>query len=149
MAIERVTGTLDPVQPNFNRKGYARFNLLRIVEPDGKAREFRNVATGGQVSNEIIAGGQGTYYFTTAEGALGLFGVRRPDGAANYAHFSNVEIVVLVGGLLGTLAGIARFVFGFGIPALGYILGPPLLAAWFYLNLKKQAARRAFEADNA
>lgn len=149
MAIEVVDGTLEPAQPRSIKRGYGRFDGLRIRTADGQVRDFPKVATGEPVTAEAIRGGEGRFYFTTADGPLGLFGVRRPDGSSYYAHFSNVETLILIVGLLGSLGTTARFGFGVDFPLLAAVLGPLLLLGWIYLDGKRRKAKRAFDAENA
>lgn len=149
MAIEIVDGMLEPIQPRSTKRGYGRFERLKIRKADGSVREFPKVATGAPVTEQVIQGGEGRYYFTTADGPMGLYGVRRPDGSAYYAHFTNVEPMILVVGVLGTIAAVAKFGLGFEqLPMLASILGPFLLIGWFYLNGKRKAAKRVFDAEN-
>jgi len=148
MAIEVVDGTLEPALPRSTKRGYSRFDVLRIQTADGTWREFPKVSTGPGIADHLRAGGPGRFYFIKVDGPLGLFGVRRPDGAAHYAHYTNSETIVLVVAVLGTLCAIARFGFGVQAPWLAAVIGPFLLAGWFYLNSRKQAAKRTFDADN-
>ena len=149
MAFEIVDGMLEPLQPRSTKRGYGRFEKLRIRTADGNWREFAKVATGPAMTPEVIAGGEGRFYFASADGPLGLIGVRRSDGSTQYAHFSNVETIMLVVGLLGSLCTIARFGFGVDVPLTASILGPLLVLGWAYLNNKKKVAHAAFLADNA
>lgn len=148
MSVQIIEGVLEPAQPRSTKRGYARFDRLKITTADGQIREIAKVATGEPVTSETIRGGQGKYYFVTADGPMGLYGVRRPDGTKAYAHFTNVEPMILIVGLLGTLCAIARFGFGYGAPLLAAILGPLLLIGWFYLSTKRKNAKRVFDADD-
>ena len=99
---------------------------------------------------EIRRGGQGRYYVATSGGATALIGVRRPDGAAVYSHYQNVEPIVLVVGSLGVLGAIAKF--GLGVedfPLTPCVLGPLLLIGWYYLRSQRLGQQRAFAADTA
>ena len=149
MGIEIVDGVLEPAQPSGTKRGYARFKVLRIALPGGKVQDYHKVSTAEPVTSEVMKGGEGRFYFTTTDGPLGMFGVRRPDGAAHYAHFSNVEKLLLVVGGLASIGSVARFGFGVAFPLLGAVLGPLMLVGWFYLDGKRKAALRAFEADAA
>lgn len=148
MGVEIVEGTLDPGQPKRNKRGYALFPQLTITTPAGERRSFAKVATGEPVTSEVLAGGQGRYCFTRSGGALGLVGVRRPTGTSVFGYFTNMIPIMVVAGLLGSLFGVARFIFGVeGLPLTPAVLGSLLLAASWYLHSQKQAARHAFEAD--
>lgn len=148
MSVTIIEGNLEPAQPYRNRKGYARFERLKITTADGDLREMAKIATAEPITSEAIKGGPGKFYFVTADGPMGLYGVRRPDGTRIYAHFmGNNEPIILGVGLLGTLCAIARFGFGYEAPLLAAILGPPLVAGWYYLSTKRKNAKRVFEAD--
>lgn len=145
MAIEVIDGVLTPAEPFRRKRGYTRYKELRIAAADGTERTLAKVAAGGVMVDEIARGGRGRWFVTTADGALGLYGVRRPDGAAHYGHFTNMEPFVLVGAIIGLVALLARLLFGEG-PLLAAVLGPPLLLAWFYLRHQRLAAKSAFDA---
>lgn len=149
MSVTIIEGVLEPAQPYHHKKGYARFERLKITTANGQLREVAKVATREPVTSEAIKGGPGKFYFVTADGPLGLYGVRRPDGSKIYAHFmGNFEPMILIVGLLGTLCAIARFGFGLDAPFLASIIGPPLVVGWYYLGNKRKNAKRLFEADD-
>ena len=148
MGIEIVEGVLDPAQPKRIKRGYALFPELAITTPSGERRAFAKVATGEPVTSEVLAGGAGRFCFQRSGGALGLVGVRRPDGQAAFGYFTNIVGILTVVGVLGTLFTVARFGFAVeGLPLTPAVLGPLLLAGAWYINSQKQAARRAFEDD--
>ncbi len=149
MAIEIIDGTLDPIEPHKTKRGYSQFNRLRIQTAGGAWREFPKVYTGPGMAEHLTEGGAGRFYFDKVDGPLGLYAVRRPDGRSYYAHYSNSEFIALIIGAIGTAGAIVRFGFGVPFPWLAAVIGPPLLAGWFYLRHRKQAAHQAFLADNA
>jgi hypothetical protein len=150
MAVEVIEGTLEPAKPIAGNKKYGRYKGLRITQADGRIRSLGKLAAGGGMLDEIRKGGQGRYYLASSGGGRALIGVRRPDGAKVYSHYMNIEPIVLVVGLLGTLGGIARF--GFGVedfPLTSSILGPMLLAGWYYFRSQRRAQQREVDADSA
>jgi len=150
MAVEIVEGTLEPGQPQRNKRGYAFFPSLTIVNPQGERRTFAKVASGEPVTSEILRGGEGRFCISTSGGATGLVGVRRPDGSASFAYYHNLAAIVITVGILGLLCAIARFGFGLeDLPLTPAVLGPILLAAGAYMLSQKRAARQAFETDAA
>lgn len=150
MAIEIIDGTLVPTQARRIKRGYGIFAPIKITTADGTVRTFDKVATGEPVTSQVAQGGQGRFYLARFDGAMALIGVRRPDGSSYYAHPHNMIPIVLTIGALGTLCAIARFGFGYSdMPLLAAVLGPPLLAAGFYLKNQKDVARRTFQADAA
>ncbi len=149
MAVEVIEGTLEATEPTRGKRGYGQYVALRIDGANGQERTISKVAAGPAMVEEIRQGGAGRYYLARADGANALIGVRRPDGAAIYAHYQNIEPIVLIAGLFGAAAAVARFGFGadmFLIPAL---LGPLLLVGWFYLRSQRLAQRGFFEADRS
>jgi hypothetical protein len=147
MAVEVIEGTLEPATPAHVKRGYGRYSSLRFDVPGAAPRTFDKVAAGPAMLREIERGGEGRYFMATADGAKALIGVRRGNGTATYAHYQNLEPLVLIAGLVGTAAGIANFVFGADLPLLAWILGPPLLLGWLYLRSLRLGKKRAFDAD--
>ena len=148
MAREIIDGTLEPATPTKVKRGYGQFSNLRIRTADGALREFPKVYTGPGMIEQLAQGGTGRFYFDKVDGPLGLYAVRWPDGRSHYAHYSNAEKLALVIGIIGTLGASARFGFGVQFPWLAAVIGPFLLAGWFYLNSRRKAAHQAFLADN-
>jgi hypothetical protein len=150
MAVEVIEGTLEGSEPSRGKRGYARYDTLRFATPDGQARTFAKVAAGPAMIEEIRRGGAGRYYMATADGAKALIGVRRADGGSTYAHYHNIEPIILIVGLLGTAAAVARFGLGVAdMPLLASVLGPLLLVGWFYLRSQRLAQRKFFDSDGS
>lgn len=151
MAVEVIEGTVEPIHDPRPGKKYGRLDRFRIVTTAGGAREFPRIAIAQPVRGEVAKGGAGRYYvFKGGDGAVGLVGVRRADGTEIYGHFMNVEPVILVVGVLGTLCTIGRFVFGItDLPVLASILGPFLLVAYAYMRRQRISAKQVFDADGA
>lgn len=146
MAAEIIEGTLEPAQPISTRRGYARFDGVAITSASGERRVLPKFATGEPVTSEIIKGGAGRYYFAKVDGGHAIFGVRRADGTATYGHYDNLETMLLVVGLLGTAAAVARFGFGVEAPWLAAILGPLLLLGWGFFRNRRIAQKTLFDA---
>jgi hypothetical protein len=150
MAVEVIEGTLEASEPSKSKRGYARYDRLSFAVPDAQPRTFAKVAAGPAMIEEIRRGGAGRYYMATVDGAKALIGVRRADGGATYAHYHNFEPIILVVGLLGTSAAVARFGLGIAdMPLLASVLGPLLLIGWFYFRSQRLAQRKVFEADGS
>lgn len=148
MAVEVIDGTVEPSEPVGRKFKYGRFEQWRLTTASGETRIFRRIAAAEPVMGEAAQGGAGRFYIVKAEGAYGLVGLRRPDGREFYAHYSNVEVMVLVVGLLGTACAIGRFGLGIAdLPLLASVLGPLLLLGWLYLRGQRRAGLRRFEAD--
>lgn len=146
MAVEVIEGTLAPTQPKSRKRGYGRYPQLVVTTLDGGERKLAKVAAGPAMVEQIALGGDGKYYVAKADGALALCGVRRPDGAAHYAHWSNLEPILLVVAVLGLGVGLLRFGFGVDAPLTPIVLAPILLLFWLYLRNQRLSARRAFDA---
>lgn len=148
MAHEIIDGTLEPAQPSSRKFSYRRYKSLTITPDGGAPRIFPKVAAHANLEEEIARGGHGRWYLTKADGQLGMFGLRRADGTAKYGHFSNIEPILLVVGILGALVGIARFGFGVeDLPLTPAVLSVLLLGFYFYLRSKRLAAKASFDAD--
>lgn len=148
MAVEVVEGALQPSEPAGGRKKYAWYKGLAISEPGGQVRSFGKLAAGGAMIEEIRRGGEGRWYVATSGGATALIGVRRADGTAVYAHYQNIEPVILVVGLLGVLGGVLKF--GLGVedfPLTPVVLGPLLLLGWWYFRSQRLAQENYFKTD--
>ena len=150
MAVEVIEGTLEGSEPSRGKRGYARYDSLRFAAADGQVRTFARVAAGPAMIEEIRRGGAGRYYMATADGAKALIGVRRADGSATYAHYQNLEPIILAVGLLGTASAALRFGLGMtDMPWLASGLGPLLLIGWFYLRNQRLAQRKFFDSDGS
>lgn len=149
MAVEIIEGRLETAQVKSRKRGYAVFAPLSIVTDDGQIRSFPKVATGEPITSEVLKGGVGRFYIADSDGAKGMLGIRRPDGTEFYGHFSNHAPIIMVVGVLGMLGAVAKWGFGVAdFPITPIVLGPLLLLAGLWLTSKKNAARKAFEADN-
>lgn len=148
MAVEVVEGDLQPSEPAGGRKKYAYYKGLTITQPGDHTRSFGKLAAGGAMIAEIRRGGQGRWYVARSGGASAFIGVRRADGSAVYAHYQNLEPIILVVGLLGVLGGVLKFGFGLAdFPLTPVVLGPPLLLAWAYFRSQRLEQQRFFEAE--
>jgi hypothetical protein len=150
MAVEVIEGDLQPVEPAGGNAKYARYKGLAITAPNGQVRSLGKFAAGGRVIDELRRGGPGKYYVASSGGANAVIGVRRSDGTAVYSHYMNMEPIVLVVGLLGTLGAVLKF--GLGIedfPLTPCVLGPLLLLGWWYFRSQRLEQQRFFEMQMA
>lgn len=146
MAIEVVEGVLEPAQPSGGKRKYARYAGVKILEVSGRTRSLGKLAAGGPVIEEIRRGGQGRWYVVSSGGATAIVGVRRADGTAVYAHYMNMEPIMLVVGLLGVLGGVIKYGFGVAdFPLTPIVLGPLLLLGWWWFRGQRLEQQRFFE----
>lgn len=149
MAVEIIEGNLSPAQPSSGNRKYARYKALRFNLAGGNSRSFEKVVAGGAVIEEIARGGEARYFIAKSGGATAVIGVRRADGTAVYAHYMNLEPIVLVVGLLGVICAILRFGAGFeDLPLTPCLMGPLLLGGWYYFRSQRLEQHHAFEADH-
>jgi hypothetical protein len=146
MAMEILDGSIDPAQPVRAKGKFAMFKTLHFRDRSGASREIANVCTGGEVSDAIRKGGSGKFYLSSGGGQTGIHGVRLDDGTKAYAHYNNMEFIVL----LGIAAGVAAFAFS---TATGSMMITPLViavllvAAYVFLRSVRVAGKRQYDAD--
>ena len=145
MSNEIVTGTVKPVEPRREKRGYCYFDQVVIEQDGGKQRVLNKVSVGGEVAKAVRRGGKGRFYVSTYGGQTGIHGVRLDDGTEAYAHYNNVELVLLIGIAAGA------FMLGVGLAGLdGFmitpvIIGAALLVLYFYVRSKRIAAKKQFD----
>lgn len=146
MAVELLNGTIDPVEPKKLKRGYAIFDTVRFHDRSGAERLLKNVCTGGEVTELVRKGGTGRFYLSSGGGQTGIHGVRLDGGTQAYAHYTNMEFIVL----LGIAAGVAAFVIGLvtgEMMMLPVIIGVLLIAAYFFMRGIRVSGRKQYEAD--
>ena len=95
--------------------------------------------------------GEFAFLFLSRSRALRCaFGTRRDDGTAVYAHYQNIEPMLLVVGLLGILGGVLKFGVGVGdFPLTPVVLGPPLLIGWWWFRSQRREQQQFFDTHAA
>ena len=147
MALEILDGTIDAAAPVSARGGFAIFDTLRFRDRAGAERTFKTVCTAGAVTDLVRKGGTGRFYLSSGGGQTGIHGVRLDNGTQAYAHYNNMEIIVLIGiaAGLGTAAiGIATGEWFWALPSL---IGVLLVGGYVFLRGVRIAGRRQFEND--
>src|SRR6185503_11959056 len=125
---------------------FAMFKALHFRDRSGATRDIANVCSGGAVTDALRKGGTGRFYLSSGGGQTGIHGVRLDDGTKAYAHYNNMEFIVL----LGIAAGVAAFAFS---TATGSMMITPLViavllvAAYVFLRSVRVAGKRQYEAD--
>ena len=148
MATEILDGTIEPAEPIRNKRGYLMFDTLRFRDREGGERSLKKICCAGDVGEAVRKGGAGRFYLSSGGGQTGIHGVRMDDGTKAYAHYTNMEMIVL----LGIAAGIAVLAIGLftgDIMLLPVIIAVLLVGAYFFLRSIRLSGFRQYQADNA
>ncbi|HSI00708.1 MAG TPA: hypothetical protein VLA02_08910 [Reyranella sp.] len=146
MAVEILDGTIDPAEPVRAKAKYGMFSALRFRDRNGGERTLSKVCTGGELTALVRKGGTGRFYLSSGGGQTGIHGVRLDDGTSAYAHYNNMELIVMI----GIAAGAAMLVIGVvtgDILWLPVVIGVLLLGAYFFLRGIRVAGKRQYDAD--
>jgi hypothetical protein len=146
MAMEILDGSIDPAEPVRSKGKYAMFDTLRFRDRSGAERSLKKVCCGGDVTAAVRKGGSGRYYLSSGGGQTGIHGVRHDDGTSAYAHYNNMEFIVL----LGIAAGLAMLVIGLvggEMMITPVVIGVLLFGVYFYLRSVRVAAKRQYDGD--
>lgn len=149
MATEILDGTIDPAEPVRSKRGYLMFDTLRFRDRKGGERSLKKICCAGDVGAAVRKGGAGRFYLSSGGGQTGIHGVRMDDGTKAYAHYNNIELLLLIGiviGLFFVVVGIAG-IDGFMITPV--VIGAAFVVLYFYVRGIRVSGRRQFEADNA
>lgn len=145
MSNEIVTGISQPVVPRRAKGKYCLFERVVIDEAGGKQRVLTRASAAGEVAAAIRHGAKGRFYLSTYGGQTGIHGVRLDDGTEAYAHYNNLELIVLI----GVAAGLAMLAIGLsgvdGFMITPVLIGAALLVMYFYLRSNRLAAKRQYD----
>ncbi|MCE9524257.1 MAG: hypothetical protein K8S25_17700 [Alphaproteobacteria bacterium] len=147
MALEILDGTIDATAPVSARGGFAIFNTLRFRDRSGVERSFKTVCTGGEVTDLVRKGGTGRFYLSSGGGQTGIHGVRLDNGTQAYAHYNNMEIIVLIGIAAGLGTAVIGVTSGEWIWALPSLIGVLLAGAYYFLRSVRLAGKQQYEND--
>lgn len=146
MSNEIVTGSVAAATPARSQRGYCLFDPLTIEVDGGGQRVIKKASAGGAVADALRRGGKGRFYLSTYGGQTGVHGVRLDDGTQVYAHYNNVEKMLVIGvfaGLFMLIVGLAGYE-GFMITPV--VIGAALAVFFFYLRSNRLAAKAQYEA---
>ena len=146
MAVEILDGTIEPATPSRNKRGYVMFDSLRFRDRKGGERELKKVCCAGDVGTAVGKGGAGRFYLSSAGGQTGIHGVRMDDGTRAYAHYTNMEMITLI----GIAAGVAVLVFSLlqgEVMLIPLIVTPFLILIYVFLRSVRLSGKRQFDAD--
>ena len=147
MALEILDGTIDASAPVRASGGFAIFDTLRFRDRSGVERSFKTVCTGGAITELLRKGGTGRFYLSSGGGQTGIHGVRLDNGTQAYAHYNNMEFIVLIGIAAGIGTAVIGIVNGEWIWALPSMIGVMLVGAYFFLRGVRIAGKLQYEND--
>lgn len=148
MATEILDGTIEPREPARSKRRYLMFDTLRFRGRDGGERELKKICCGGDVGDAVRKGGSGRFYLSSGGGQTGIHGVRMDDGTKAYAHYNNMELVMLIAIAVGAA------VLGIGLLAGDVTITPVVIAVllipfYFFMRSMRLAGKRQYDSDNA
>ena len=149
MAVEVVEGSVEPTEPSRTKRKYALFDRVVIRQADGQERVLARVSAAGKVADAIRRGGMGRFFLSDFGGQKGIHAVRLNDGTSAYAHYNNIELIMLI----GVGAGIFMLLVGLS-GADGFMITPVIIGAvmalfYWFVRAHRVAGQRQYEADNA
>jgi hypothetical protein len=139
--MEILDGTIEPAEPVRDKRGYLMFDTLRFRDRKGTARELKKVCCGGEVGAAVRKGGAGRFYLSSGGGQTGIHGVRMDDGTRAYAHYTNMEMISLI----GIFAGLLSLAYGLSqgeVMLVPLLLTPFLVGVYFFLRSIRTAGKR-------
>lgn len=147
MALEILDGTIDAAAPVRASGGFAIFDTLHFRDRNGAARSFKTVCTAGAITDVLRKGGTGRFYLSSGGGQTGIHGVRLDNGTQAYAHYNNMEIIVLIGIAAGLGTAVILITTGELFWALPSAIGVLLIGAYVFLRGVRVAGRQQFDND--
>ena len=124
------------------------FDILRFRGRDGGERELKKICCAGEVGAAVRRGGSGRFYLSSGGGQTGNHGVRMENGTQAYAHYNNMEMIVLIGAAAGMFMLVLGIVTGEWM-ITPVVIGFLLIGAYVYLRGIRVSGHRQFESDNA
>jgi len=147
MALEILDGTIEPTASIQARNGFAIFETIRFRDRNGKERSFKTVCTAGAITDILRKGGTGRFYLSSGGGQTGVHGVRLDDGTQAYAHYNNMEIIVMIGIAAGIGTAIIGLTSGEWFWALPSLIGVALVGAYVFLRSVRISGKQQYEND--
>ena len=148
MAMEILDGTIEPAEPVRTKRKFVMFDRLRFRDRNGGERELKNVCCGGDVGAAARRGGAGRYYLSSGGGQTGIHGVRLDDGTKAYAHYNNMEPIILAGIAVGVVLLVLRLM-GMDVMTTPIVIAVLLVGAYLFLRGIRVAGKRQYDADGA
>lgn len=146
MTVEILDGTIDAATPISTKGNFAVFAPLRFRDRNGSERILPKVCSNGAVTEILRKGGTGRFYLSSGGGQTGIHGVRLDGGKEAYAHYNNMELVVLIG-IAGGIGGLIIWLVSGEMMLTPVVIGALLVGVYFFLRSIRIAGKRQFEAD--
>lgn len=148
MAVELLDGTIEPAEPVRRKGNYVMFKELIFRDRSGAERKLAKVCCRGEVAEAVAKGGAGRFYLSSGGGQTGIHGVRMDDGRSAYAHYNNMEPIILAAILLGFGLLAWGLTTGEEIMMTPVVLAVLLVGAYIFLRSIRVAGKRQFDADS-
>ncbi len=146
MTMEVLDGTIEPRDPVRSKRRYLMFDTLRFRGRDGSERELKKICCGGDVGDAVRKGGAGRFYVSSGGGQTGIHGVRMDDGTKAYAHYNNMEPIILAGIALGAILLVLRLI-GYDVMITPIVIAVVLVGAYLFLRGIRVAGKRQYDDD--
>lgn len=146
MAVEILDGTIEPAIPTYSKGSFAVFAPLRFRDRKGAERSLPKVCSSGAVTDALRKGGTGRFYLSSGGGQTGVHGVRLDNGTQAYAHYNNMEFVVLLG-VGGGFAAVLIAIFSGEVMITPMVIGVVLAGVYFFLRSIRVAGKRQYDSD--
>ena len=147
MALELLDGTIEPAEPARRKGRYVMFKELRFRGRNGGDRTLNKVCCGGDVGDAVAKGGSGRFYLSSGGGQTGIHGVRMDDGKSAYAHYNNMEPIILAAIALGAGLLVWGLTTGEDVMITPIVLAVLLTGAYVFLRSIRVAGKRQYDAD--
>jgi hypothetical protein len=147
MSNEVVTGTVRAVEPRRSKRGYCMFDQVVIEEAGDKQRVIKKACAAGDVAAAIRRGGTGKFYVSSYGGQTGINGVRLDDGTKAYAHYNNVEVMLIIGIVIGALFAVVGVAGIEGFMITPVVIGVVFVGMYFYMRSNRLAAQKLYDED--
>ncbi|MDP3175178.1 MAG: hypothetical protein Q8M88_12170 [Phenylobacterium sp.] len=132
MAVWTIDGVVEAAELRRRKGKYVFYDSVRIREADGAEQTLTKVSAADPVAAALQPGARGRFFVTKAMDQTGIHAIRLEGGKDAYAHFTNIEPLVLIGAAAGFIFYPVALAGGsvplFGLPLL---LAPLLLLSWW------------------
>lgn len=147
MAVEIIDGSVKPTEPIRTKRKYSLFDRVVIHAAGGQERVLAKVSAAGEVADAIRRGGTGRFFLSDFGGQKGIHGVRLDDGTNAYAHYNNVELMILI----GVGAGVFMLLIGLS-GAEGFMITPVVIGAimalfYWFVRAHRVAGKQQYDSN--
>jgi len=149
MAVEVVEGSVEPTEPSRTKRKYALFDRVVIRQAGGQERVLARVSAAGGVADAIRRGGAGRFFLSDFGGQKGIHGVRLDDGTNAYAHYNNIELIILIGVGAGVFMALVGLSGAEGFMITPVVIGAVMAVFYWFVRAHRVAGQRQYEGGNA